>query len=704
MKKTLWRKRLVFLALLVFVGVSVLAQNKAQKPGDDQVIRISTELVQLDVVVTDKNGRVVKNLTKDDFTINEAGKKQQINFFEFVDAAGGKIATTATPEEQKRQGLTEADVRRIFAFVIDDLTLRNEDLNNLRQMLIDFVDNRMQANDLVAIIRTLGGNGLLQQYTSDKELLHRAIASITATTNPYSAFHNPEVEKLRDFVASTAGTSASVAGGTGAVDISGETIDIDSPFDEDIKATRALMALGTSSFIIDGLKQLPGRKTMVLISGGFPIFSMKPSEASNTIANYFQGLIDKATRSGVAINTLDIGGLQIQGIASFEDTPAKSSLGGGSSAGFGRRPDTALLGDPVDTFANQQGLRALAADTGGIAVLNRNNFRDGLDKILNTSEAYYILAYTPSDQNFKGDFRKLEVKVKGDYKVYSRRGYLAREDKSAGAAPATKQEQILTAIKSPLAKRDIDLDAMLMYKAADAPNKGALEINLVIDPKKLNFEQEGDKRKADFDIVGFVFDELGKLRGGFSETVMTALSPAEYDRIAMGGFTYSANTTIPSGIYQVRLAVRDNKTGKMGTLSRFLEVPNLTKGRLSASTLMLGAVGVNDMKAPPVPLSGNRQISRKQDMRYAVLIYNAKTQDKKPQIKTQLAISQYGKIIFQEPEEMLAATSPNGLIKIGQIGMGVKPGRYTLTLIITDTLADKKAQTITRSMDFVVVN
>ncbi len=707
MKPSHFAKRLIALALTALLAVSAGAQNQTAKPDDEPVIRISTELVQLDVVVTDKNGRVVKNLSKDDFIISEVGKRQQVSFFQFVDAAGGKVVTapTAVPEAQKRQGLTEADVRRVFAFVVDDLTIRYEDLKDLRQMLTDFVDQRMQDNDLVAIIRTVGGKGLLQQFTSDKELLRRAIASLTATTHPFSVFHNPQGERLtQEFLTPAGGGGESPAVSGGAVDAAGETIDIDNPFEDTNKTLRAYMTLGTAAFVIDSLKQLPGRKTMVLVSGGFPLLSATPGTTSSAIAAYFQDLTDRATRSGVAINTFDTRGLQATGVASFEDTPGKSSLGG-ATAGFGRQPDESLLGskNPIDTFENQQGLRVLAADTGGIAVLNKNNFREALDKILNASEAYYILAYTPIDQNFKGDFRKLEIKVKGDYKVYSRKGYLAREDKPA-AAPVTKQEQILTAIKSPLAKRDIDLDAVVMYKAADAPNKGNLEINLSIDTKKLGFEQDGDKHKADFDIAGFVYDELGKLRGGFSETALPALSQEEYDRSIKSGFSYSANTTVPAGAYQVRVAVRDNKTGKIGTLSRFMEVPNLAKGRLAASTMALGAVPPSDMKTPPVPLTATRQISRKQDLRYAVLLYNAKEKDKKPQIKTQLAISQNGKMIFQEPEEMLAASSATGLVKVGQIGMSVKPGRYTLTLIITDLLADKKAQTITRSMDFVVVN
>jgi hypothetical protein len=318
-----------------------------------------------------------------------------------------------------------------------------------------------------------------------------------------------------------------------------------------------------------------------------------------------------------------------------------------------------------------------------------------------------LLAYTPSDSNFKGDFRKVEIKVKNkDLKVYSRRGYFAREDRPA-AEPATKQDQVLAAIKSPVARRDIDLEAMVLYKAAQL-DKGAIDISIVVDPKKLQFEEVGGKQQASYDVVGYVFDVLGKLRGGFNDTITASLTPDEFREATKSvGLPYTTTTTLPAGTYQIRLAVRDNKTEKVGTVLRYLEVPDLSKGRLAASSLLLGAAPPGEMKADsPTPLSAARRISHKQDLRYAVVIYNPKSKDGKPQVQTQLLITQNGREIYKAPEEMIAATGSSGqAIRVGQMGLSrVKPGRYTMTVLITDTLADKKANTITRSMDFVVVD
>lgn len=704
---------LLILALAQFV----FPQQQPQKPDDDQPIRITTDLVQMDVVVTDKNGRIVKDLTRADFELFENSKKLPISFFEFVDAGKTRQARRQPdePSAPSPQGPSASDIRRIFAFVIDDLTIRNEDLAYVREMLRNFVTLQMQATDLVAIIRTVGGKGLLQQFSSDKQLLLKAISALTPRGHPFNVF-NPKDDAGK--VVRLAPTTNDVTEESNEQLAAYEDTAIDdtfisSPYDDTNLMLRAYMSLGTARFAIDSMRQLPGRKSLVLISGGLPLLSTQAGTAAGNVSNIINSLTDRATRAGVAIHTMDIKGLSAQsGVARFTDTPARSALpttidelrGGRGRVGFGRTVDEQIIGN-ANVMQDQLGLRTLASNTGGISVLNRNDFDEGLGKIIDASEGYYLLAYTPQGGKFDGDFRRVEIKVKREgLKVYSRRGYLAREEKATGAAK-TKEETMLAAIQSPLASRDVDLDAMLLYKAMP-PDKGAIDIHLVIDPQKLAFEQSADRHQASIDIAGFVFDESGKMRGGFSETVNASLNAQEYSRVTRSGFTYSANTALPAGIYQVRIGVRDNKTGRIGTLSRYLEVPDLGKGKLAASSLLLGAVPANDTKAAaPTPVSANREISRNQDLRYAVVIYNAKLSNGRPQVRTQLTISQSGKTLFKEAEETLSAGSAGQMIKVGQLGLARVPaGRYTLTLVITDTLADKKSQTITRNMDFIVVN
>lgn len=717
-------KTLTLVTMSALLAANTIAQSRTQKPVEEDVIRISTELVQLDVVVADKNG-IVKGLSKNDFDVYENGKRQLITFFEFVDteSQNRKSESGADVSPALPQDTSVAELRRVFAFVVDDLTIDYGDLNYIREMLGNFVDSVMRHGDLVEIVRTVGGKGGLQQFTTDKALLHQAIAALTPVSHQYATFNNPEPPKMNP--QQSLSGSISIQGSTSEQD--GGLPNSDSQLDETNSALRALMSLGTAGFVIDSMKELPGRKSLVLISGGLPMLSSTSSAESTTVSSFLNTLTDRATRAGVAINTMDVRGLKaFSGVASFDDTPARGTMGvpvsgqrqisnpindpRGQGGGFGRIPDEAMFGNknPFDELEGHAGLRMLASATAGIAVMDKNNFNEGLQKIVSASDGYYLLAYTPSDTKFNGEFRRVEVKVKrGEgLRIYSRRGYLAREDKSAAVAPTTKQEQLLAAIMSPLARRDLDLDATLLYKPA-AHNQGAVAIELLIDPMRLSFEQIEDKRQADLDVAGFVFDLLGKIRGGFSDTISAALKPEEYNKVINGGLSYAANTVLPPGGYQIRIAVRENKTGNIGTLSRYVEVPDLTKGRLAASSLLLAGVPAGETKAEkPTPLSVDRRISRKQDLRYAVMIYNAKQRDSRPQVRSQLIISQNGQMIFKQPEEVVTPVGKDQsrLVKWGQLGLtAVKPGRYTITLVITDELAERRAQTVTRSMDFVVV-
>jgi hypothetical protein len=206
-------------------------------------------------------------------------------------------------------------------------------------------------------------------------------------------------------------------------------------------------------------------------------------------------------------------------------------------------------------------------------------------------------------------------------------------------------------------------------------------------------------------VIGFVFDQMGKARGGFSETVNANLTPEDYKRALATGLSDSAHTELPPGYFQLRVVVRENQTGRIGTAYRYLEVPNLAKKQLTMSSLFIYAVDPTQTGVAAVtPLQALRQVSRKKDLRYAAVIYNSRMEGNKPLGQTQMIISQGSKIIYQEPEQPLSGTvSGAQVIKVGQLGLSkVNPGRYVLTLVVTDS-SDKKGRKLTRSVDFNVI-
>ncbi|HEY0080831.1 MAG TPA: VWA domain-containing protein [Pyrinomonadaceae bacterium] len=699
-----------------------------QPPADqDETVRITSALVQTDVVVTDKNDRIVPDLKIEDFELFENGKKQDIKFMEFVSidtrrrvegAAPSSVAASLAESNDIKRDITANDLKRVIAFVVDDLTIPVADLITVRQILRDFVDNQMRDGDLVAIVRVIGGKGLLQQFTSDKQLLRRAIASLKVTTSPFSIFNNPSQETIGRLPIPVLSEAVEV----GAPENENVMQDIPNDVDETSKLFRGLFSISTANYVIESLKQLPGRKSLVLFSGGVPIFETQSTGTlHNSLTDLVNRLTDNAARAGVVINTMDPRGLNASGgVRGFAVTPGRSGLAG-EDPGFGRggvrigdRPrgnvintgsELDVFGSPLRSGAEHLSLQVLSSNTGGVSVVNTNNFKAGLDKVLNRSSGYYLLAYTPVDK-FDNKFRQLKVRVKREgFRVYSHRGYLARDERE-GVKPRTKEEMVLAAARSPLAKRDININSNFIVRLLPT-NKAALGIDLVIDPKKLNFTQAPDgKQQASFDVVGFVYDQVGKLRGGFSETVNIGLTPENYRQALSIGLPYSANTELPPGYYQFRIVVREASTGALGTTSRYIEIPDLKHGRLMSSSLMLyGVDPAAGASTPPQLLDPLRRVSRKQDLRYAVTVHNARREGGKHQLRSQIVISQGDKILFREPEQPITNNpTETQVTKIGQIGLSkVPPGRYLLTLIVTDPLADKKSQTMTRSSEFNVV-
>src|SRR6185369_16009446 len=276
----------------------------------------------------------------------------------------------------------------------------------------------------------------------------------------------------------------------------------------------------------------------------------------------------------------------------------------------------------LDSLSGNLGLQALASATGGVSVTNTTNFGGGLDRILARS-SYYLLAYRPSEP-FNGKFHKLEIKVsRPGAKVYSRSGFVATADKPEQTL--SKEQTIIRAAMSPLARRDVDLNGTLQYRYLPT-NEADIEMNLQVAVNGLTFKQGADgKYQTTFDVVSFLINDQGKTQGGFSETINTNLSAAEYARAQANGIGYMGHLTLAPGSYQVRAIVRDTETGRLGTMSKYLEVPDISKKHLSVSSLFLYAVDVaQGNKAKPEPLTALRQLPQTHDLRYAAIIYNPK--------------------------------------------------------------------------------
>ncbi len=735
MKKLSFIFSLFFLVVFMF-SLSLAAQTPkpaATPPteNDGDVVKISTTLIQLDVIVTDKKGNQVTDLKPEDFEIFENGKKQDITNFSYIFSAAGKQPTNSSNAARKSSDkysvpvpptkLKLEQVRRTYALVIDDLGLSFDNVSWVQQSLKKFVNEQMQEGDLVAIIRTGSGVGALQSFTSDKRQLLAAVSKIKwnpqgrggiSTFAPIGIDFKDDVKGM----VKGDGGSGNPAGGE-------QDKEFQNQVDQFREENFSFGTMGALSYIVRGMRDLPGRKSLMLISEGFPLVEKVGgvTQPSRTFEK-MRVLADLANRSSVIIYTLDPRGLQVPGMATAGDN-IREVLPDGYDAGSSVDPTSSRESNFRDS---QQSLRYLAYETGGIPYVNQNNIGIGLRKVLEDQNGYYLMGYQPDAETFdpkKNKFNKLTVKLKRDgLKVRYRSGYYGITDKQLAQIKQTPQQQIYSALTSPFGTDGISLSVNTLF--VDGEKGGSFIRTIVsIDARDLKFTQEPDgTHKANFDIVAMTFGDNGVPVDEAAKNYTIRLGEKAYQKILQKGFIYNLLVPIKKpGAYQFRIALRDSASEKVGSASQFVDVPNLKKGNLTLSGIVLDnftaaewkKISLGQKSAVQTEDETNvdtntslRIFKRGTVLRYDYIIYNAKTNPSQLQIQARLFRD--GKILLEgQPGsfDTSGQTDLKRLQAVGAITLGnnLAPGNYVLQLIVKDGLAKEKRQIASGSVDFEIV-
>ncbi|HEY6047308.1 MAG TPA: VWA domain-containing protein, partial [Pyrinomonadaceae bacterium] len=313
-------------------------QKQNPTSDKDDVVRITSNLVQVDATVTDKKGKPVANLQPEDFEIFEDGKPQKITNFSFV-SRGEETPTPAPPTKSNPAGknvapppppviLRPEQVTRTFALVVDDLGLSFESMHFVRAALRKFVDEQMQTGDLVAIIRTGAGVGALQQFTSDKRLLHAAIERVKWNSRGRSGI--AAFAPIQDSPLLAASMRPS---GDGPVASKQTSSDMEKDTRQQYKDFRdeifSVGTLGAVNYIIRGLRPMPGRKAVVLLSDTMNLFDTQGEGNYRTI-QALRRLTDLANRASVVIYTIDPRGLPPLNLSAADNTTGITNLENGA--------------------------------------------------------------------------------------------------------------------------------------------------------------------------------------------------------------------------------------------------------------------------------------------------------------------------------------------------------------------------------------
>jgi VWFA-related protein len=706
----------VYLLLLLAISFTVATAQETE------VVRINTELVQTAVTVLDKKGNFVDGLKREQFEIVVDGKPRQVAFFE-------RIAAGSTRErELANQGLgvnsdallppTASVPGRTIVFFIDDLHLSPDSLNRTRMMLQHFLEREMTTKDTVAIASASGQIGFLEQFTNHKEVLDAAVARLIPRMYDVHGYSAGNSTPMTEFMALNIDTNRS------------DTKVLNFYIEECLKgaatfkrARQALALLRAScetqvknsaravlmqaaqitqntynslESLMRSASRAPGRKLAFFVSDGFLLEAGPHAAATRDKLDH---VIDAAQRAGVVVYTIHAQGLVND---SFRDAGNKRPM---DPSG---RLDLASIGE---LEANQDALSALAAQTGGRALRSTNFFDKWVSNVLDETSNYYLVAWRPEkDEEKASKFRHVKISVVGqpELTVRAPRGYVdgpKPAPTTAEAKPSTPkapEAEIRDALTDSFPSHGLPVLLSLTYLNTPA-NGLVVTSSIEVSGSGLTYGDDG-KQPATLRLAGVVLNDKGKVAGSFRNQLN--VNPRQESESG-GGVFYNHHTPLTPGIYQFRVAARDEKSGRVGSATQWIVIPDLSRNQLTLSSLLLGGQVIEDRNnkasSPQVQLSVDHSFPRNSPLGYWIFVYNAKRDaGGNPNLTVQTHVLRDGRAILSSPQRKLNNGGPDPQrIPFGE-ELALKtltPGRYDLKVTITDSVA---GTTATRLADFIV--
>jgi VWFA-related protein len=733
-------KRTAILVMLSAILALTRQSSAQQAPGAEGVIRINVNLVQVDAIVTDAKGKPVRELTADDFEVFQDGKPQVITTFAFINVRDSQLITPPAPRPAAttKKGavappppppiaLRPDQIRRTMALVVDDLGLSADSIVRVRDALKKWVDKDMQPGDLVAVIRTSAGMGALQQFTNDKRMLYAAIdlvqfhlgrVGVSSFAPLQAKVDSPGDPRDPDPAATAAAKEAAAIDRGGLRSGVPPAGPIDTTvFDERVAEMYTLGSIGAIQYVVTGLHEMPGRKSVVVFSESLRFTFIDGANMVNTpvtsrglVDERLRRLTDAANRSSVVIYAIDPRGV-VNTAVSAEDVASGHSPGELAQVATQRTREL---------IESQDGMLTLTEKTGGL-FLHNNDVPGSLREVVDDGNGYYLLGYQPDAATFDEKaripkFHTISVRMKKPgLRVRSRTGFFGTADGET-PAPVGRVDQIRKAFMSPFSTGSIHvrLTTLFSYNEKEGPYINAL---LYFDARDLMFAPQPDgKQKAQIDTFAATFDVDGEVIDSADKTWSLDVEPQSFDEVLKRGMVYSLHVPVKkSGAYQMRMVIRDSTSEQVGTATQFVEVPDLAKGRLALSGLVLAV----DRQQRPNTSAADAEIAGDDwstspavrifkagiPMVYAYQIFNARLdRAKKPQLEVQTRLFKEGQEVYTTnptPLPVVDAQDAKRLISTGRIRVSkAPPGHYALQVIVTDKLAKKRDQLAAQSMDF----
>jgi VWFA-related protein len=681
--------RSIVVAIVVTAAVVLLQGEPSARQR--QVFRSSRDVISVDVVVHDKSGAVVRGLTAADFEIREDGRPQDVVSFAFeeittrplaavesagllggvearvADEAGRTAAAQPEPASTPPAPMTSDMLagRRLITLVFDVSSMQPEDVQRAVDAARKYVDETMSAADLVAVATVGSTLSVLTDFTGDRAVVTAALGTLAFTEG--TATEAPAAS-------TTATDEAAAAADEDATSTDAAELDM---FNNDVRL-RALKTLA------EALSTIEQKKSILYFSAG-----MQRSGQDNQVE--LRSAINAAVRGNVAIYAIDTRGLQA--VVPGGDARQASGQGTALFSGRGVQQQFARLASSQDT------LTSLAAETGGRAFTDSNDFGEAFARVQRDMSAYYLLGYSSTNPTKDGRFRRIQVRIRNSgYKVEARAGYYADRDfthTSRNDREAQLDEQMFAAVSA------TDLPVMVsggwFRLAAD---RYYVPIALTVPGSAVPVANDTDP--VSLDVLGLVKDERNFPVGRFRETLK--LPPGTGKTLAGKQILYQSGVTLPPGRFSVKVVVRENTNGQMGSFEAPIIVPELKRAALKVSSVVLStqlqaaAKGKTDnpLVRDGVQLLPNltHVVGRDQKLFFYYEVYDpGQSNGAPPQLRTSLAFYRGRIKVFETPVvERTTIDVPERHAALFQFEVPAEsftPGLYTCQINIIDTVSGK---------------
>jgi len=563
--------RILVAALLVMASIHPAAQQQTPAP----VFRANLSFVSVDVIVRDRDGKVVRGLTEKDFELIEDGRPQEVRTFTFAEIKDGPSAAVsvdllagveervlAATSRTAAPAVTAATApvpmrsedlagRRLVILLFDTSSMEPEDVQRSVDSARKYVATEMSSSDLVAVATVSTVLNVLTDFTADHD-------KVTAALNQLSYSDGTETPPPS---AATAATDEATAAATEETAADAEAAELEM-FNND-QRLRALRTLAES------LQPIEQKKAIIYFSAG-----MQRSGQDNQVE--LRSAVNAAVRSNVSIYPVDTRGLQA--VVPGGDARQASGRGQAMFSGRGMSRQFSQLAASQDTLVS------LAADTGGKAFTDTNNFGEAFTRVQRDMSAYYLLGYSSTNKNKDGRFRRIQVRLRKNdtgYRIEARAGYYADRDfahTSKTDRETLLEEQLFAAVSV----TDLPVIASAMYFRL-AADKYFVPVAVSV-PGSAVPVTEGLK-EITLDVLGQVMDERGMPVGRLRQTMKL---PAGTEKTLAGKqILYQSGMVLPPGRFSIKAVVRENATGLMGTFEAPITVPELRQQPMKVSSVVL---------------------------------------------------------------------------------------------------------------------